>query len=433
MATIFGYYWAHRKQRYGHFGKDCAQTKHLLPPSGGDVKVLSLNIFLRPPFIHTNKDDYKNERLREFIKIAGRFDVIALQEIFSFCNLRQRKMIQAAERLGFHYHTVSAYSRPFSLKIPFFDAGNLILSKFPIVEVDSHIYSAGVQIDGYVPKQVLYALLKISENHFLHFFTTHMQATYRENKEDLNHLNNAARKQQVREMADFVETKVKGSPFPALITGDFNVNARVSGKAVPGGSEEYKFLMQCLTSCGIHSHCVHDLVHAHYNGAHPSTYGDSHEHEETGKLTARDTILTHEIDHHSRECLDYIVFRDTEENQRAVRSRPQVEQDVMAATTVSFSESVEEYAKLQSVVTSPQLRAKAAQSSPPAVTQQVTASHSFGHSPASSDAKRTQPHPPCVSVVPSSTKVEPLFVADSKLPFTQLSDHYGVSTTLRFS
>jgi len=417
------YYFSHRQQKRGLFSKSNVTEKHLLPASGGDVNVLSLNIFLRPPFVHTNQDDYKNERLTEFIKVAGRYDIIALQEIFSFFNLRQRRMIREAKRIGFHYHAVSSYSLPFSLKIPFFDAGNLILSKFPIIEVDAHIYSAGVQIDGFVPKQVLYAFVQISKKHFLHVFTTHMQATYKENSEGVNTGNNNARKQQVVEMAQYIEKKVAGSPYPALITGDFNVNARVGGKAVTGGSEEYKFLMQCLTSYGMCSHLVKDLVHAHYDGAHPATYGDSHEHELTGELTPKDVVLTHAIDHHSRECLDYIVFRDTEENARAVRG--------LAPTTASFSSSSfssspssGNFAPLESVVTSPQLRAKASEFS----SSLLDSVSSLPIASSESESKG-----PCVKVLPGSTRIEPLFVRDPRLPFTQLSDHYAVTTTLSFS
>ncbi len=57
-----------------------------------ELKILTYNIFLRPPFIKNNKDDYKNERLEEFYRIikSGDFDIIALQEIFSLGNFRPR-------------------------------------------------------------------------------------------------------------------------------------------------------------------------------------------------------------------------------------------------------------------------------------------------------------------------------------------------------
>lgn len=46
-----------------------------------DVRVLSYNIFLRPPFVRNNLDDFKNERLKEFINHIDKYDIISLQEV----------------------------------------------------------------------------------------------------------------------------------------------------------------------------------------------------------------------------------------------------------------------------------------------------------------------------------------------------------------
>ncbi len=44
------------------------------------ISILTLNLFLRPPPIKTNQDDYKNERTKYFCKnILPNYDIIALQ------------------------------------------------------------------------------------------------------------------------------------------------------------------------------------------------------------------------------------------------------------------------------------------------------------------------------------------------------------------
>ena len=47
------------------------------------IRLLTYNIFLRPPFIRNNADDYKNERFEDFLEQIDNYDVIALQEMFS--------------------------------------------------------------------------------------------------------------------------------------------------------------------------------------------------------------------------------------------------------------------------------------------------------------------------------------------------------------
>lgn len=47
-----------------------------------DIKILSYNIFMRPPFVRSNEDDFKNERLAEFLKShIEKFDILCLQEV----------------------------------------------------------------------------------------------------------------------------------------------------------------------------------------------------------------------------------------------------------------------------------------------------------------------------------------------------------------
>jgi len=48
-------------------------TKH-----GEQVKLLTLNMFMRPPPVHTNESDYKDARLEDFARLfLQNYDVIA--------------------------------------------------------------------------------------------------------------------------------------------------------------------------------------------------------------------------------------------------------------------------------------------------------------------------------------------------------------------
>ena len=62
--------------------------------------------------MRNNLDDYKDERLEEFVRTAlPEYDIICLFEIFSAFSARQNKLIAAARRQGFrYYHAATAKS-----------------------------------------------------------------------------------------------------------------------------------------------------------------------------------------------------------------------------------------------------------------------------------------------------------------------------------
>jgi len=311
-----------------------------------DVKVLSYNIFLRPPFIKNNADDYKNERLQEFMKSElEKYDIVCLQEMFSLANYRQQLLLTTAYEKGFHYYAKSV--DPHWLSGKFIDAGLVILSKYPILATDGMIYLNGNQIDSWAAKQVIYAKIQVSPTFFVHVFTTHMQASYYDNVESVNVINDKARASQVQEIADFVKSKTDNSPYPTIIAGDFNIDSR-------GENAEYKYMMDTLVTA---MPTVKDLLQ---ETDHPITYGDfedvEHTHEENKTMSVpRELHLTHTADHCCGLSIDYIFFADTEANKRE---------------------------KILEV---------------------------------------------------RDTKVEEFFVDPKIFTFSQLSDHYGVSTTLRIN
>ena len=91
------------------------------------IKFLTYNIFLRPPPVKNNDNDYKDERLNDFIKIMENFDIICLQEMFGTFTSRKQKIIKHANKSGLFFF-VESPSPPFFSKY-LVDGGLLILSR----------------------------------------------------------------------------------------------------------------------------------------------------------------------------------------------------------------------------------------------------------------------------------------------------------------
>lgn len=142
-----------------------------------EIRLLTYNLFMRPPFVKTNASDFKEDRLREFVKRIHEFDIVCCQELFSTLNSRKQRLIAYAKKAGFIYHAVC--DPPSLLSGYVTDGGLLILSRFPIVEAEFCPYPYGVLSDAISFKGVLYAKIAFSsEGKILHLFNTHTQASY---------------------------------------------------------------------------------------------------------------------------------------------------------------------------------------------------------------------------------------------------------------
>jgi hypothetical protein len=179
------------------------------PPN--QLRTISYNLFMRPgiTWIRNNESDHKDVRLQAFLRHLDSFDIICLQEMFALLSFRQRRLILEAEQRGFCHAAVAGaptwlfWDRNGRFKIPFLDAGVVTLSRHPILKTDSHYYRLGNQIDGWAPKQVLWALIRLpGEDNLLHVFNTHMQASYYDAPSGVSDM---ARAKQVAELAQFVK------------------------------------------------------------------------------------------------------------------------------------------------------------------------------------------------------------------------------------
>jgi len=150
----------------------------LCPRKG--VKILTYNIFLRPPPLKNNLSDYKDERLEDFTKIIYQYDIICLQEMFGALNSRVHDLIHIAADQGFFYFIDISQPNMFGKSIA--DSGLILLSRFPITHHAFVPFRYGVLSDSMAEKGLIYARIKI-KNCFLHLFTTHLQASYLDSSE----------------------------------------------------------------------------------------------------------------------------------------------------------------------------------------------------------------------------------------------------------
>ena len=96
--------------------------------SSTTLKLLTYNLFLRPPGIKTNKSDYKDDRLAEFFKIMGEFDIICLQEVFGTLSSRKNRLLKQAFKKGFYF--IESSPEPSFFSHYLIDGGLVILSKY---------------------------------------------------------------------------------------------------------------------------------------------------------------------------------------------------------------------------------------------------------------------------------------------------------------
>lgn len=191
-----------------------------------NVKLLTLNIFLRPPPIKNNENDWKDERLEDFCKIIHEYDIICLQEMFGAFNSRKQSLIRAATKSGFFFYVDT--SSPSFLSKYMVDGGLMILSRFPIVSFSFTQYRYGVIADSLAQKGLLYAKVLIKDS-FLHLFTTHLQASYLDSGESHFKVSCETRMAQMKQINHMMNDVLKlqyHKRDKIILCGDFNVDAQ---------------------------------------------------------------------------------------------------------------------------------------------------------------------------------------------------------------
>lgn len=282
------------------------------------IRVLTYNIFLRPPPVKNNENDWKDERLADFSKIMNNFDVICLQEMFGTLTSRREQLIRYAHSSGFFFSVDVPAPTFFSKTI--IDGGLLILSRFPIIESEFHPFRYCVLSCSIVEKGVLYAKIQI-QNSYLIVFNLHLQSCYFDVSESEFELSHKTRILQVQEAADFIlktinERKIQKEDR-ILLMGDFNIDAHCLKNKLKNLQEDYPFNYNIMDEYSILEKILNrnlytvDLIKQKFEN-HPYTYGVTHTQNliEYSNLDINnkiyDKVLTDKSDCGCHQTLDYI-------------------------------------------------------------------------------------------------------------------------------
>ncbi|KAL6613511.1 hypothetical protein LY90DRAFT_669680, partial [Neocallimastix californiae] len=187
-----------------------------------DIRILSYNVFLRPPPVHDKLSDYKEERVKLLGEmVIPNYDIICFEEAFGSLNNRREELINYGIKHGLNYsHSDKAHSFC-NLRV---DGGLLMLSRYPIVEKDSIEYPRGCHSDWLASKGALYIRLKVGYNKHINIFSTHLQASYDEYPQP-NSKSVKVRMKQALLLHKFIYQKMKHHKNePCFVMGDFNVD-----------------------------------------------------------------------------------------------------------------------------------------------------------------------------------------------------------------
>jgi hypothetical protein len=235
------------KEKEIEIEKDNNTTSQEKPIGGVDnkVRVLTYNIFMRPPPIHSFESDYKEDRIKLICKqFFQNYDVIAFQECFSFGSTRIDKIKGKAKENGLVYFSNSKKKHSWNIGI---DGGLCLLSRFPVLNKKLYYFKNGCHSDAYSEKGVLFNEIEMPNGNHLFLFTSHTQASY-EHFPDITSESVRVRLGQFTEIRKFITMMTeKAKPTDIiLLCGDLNVNGRLNKDDGKTHSEEYKVVLSIL-------------------------------------------------------------------------------------------------------------------------------------------------------------------------------------------
>ncbi|KAI7876326.1 hypothetical protein K492DRAFT_239815 [Lichtheimia hyalospora FSU 10163] len=231
----------------------------LPPPSIPDkttdttARFLTLNIFMRPPGVTNNLSDYKDERLSYIVDhILPQYDVVTFQEAFAFGSRRKDWLIRQARAMGYNHHIESPRHYPWEIAV---DGGLLIMSRFPIRVSHGIEYPRGFHSDWLSRKGALHALIEFNATRSMHLYTTHAQASYTSQANpDMGDIQ--MRLSQFAQLHQLVRHTAEHDNIPIVLMGDFNVDAAVHmglplTEPSTMSSREYDMMLDVLRGTGV--------------------------------------------------------------------------------------------------------------------------------------------------------------------------------------
>ncbi|CAI2370288.1 unnamed protein product [Moneuplotes crassus] len=383
-----------------------------------EVRILTLNLFMRPPGVKNNDDDFKEERFEEYLKLLDNYDIICNQELFTGLNSRKERFISHAKKLGFIDHVVSTKPKLFEHFV--IDSGLCIVSRFPIIKTAEMTYSRYAYSDSMSQKGALYARIKIGKS-TLHLFNTHLQANYlHSDYTTYSYSIDYRDHHQLQELSDFIDEQLADADdnCKIMIVGDFNISSRPFSEATIEGLRELsktypeykKMLDEDYDQLGEYKHLMNML-------------------SKDGKYTVIN--LKKGLDQEG-ETLDVVTFGDYIQNEDGSRSPAEValthRSDSMVATSIDY---IFQLTKNQQDVSGDCSKVKLIKKDPTMVSDREER-----------DSKKFEDKLSFwkqfegiydgqeLFINPTSLKQEKFLIEGRE--FTQMSDHYGLSVEVEW-
>jgi endonuclease/exonuclease/phosphatase family metal-dependent hydrolase len=194
------------------------------------------------------------------------------------------------------------------------------LSRYPITLHKTFLYKNAVQSDKLSYKGVIYTKIEIKKDFHLNLFSTHLQASY---KDDLPLFDPSvkARLDQLAELVEFIRAQNINDSESIVVAGDLNINSRINpfNNTLDNTSQEYLEMQKILDVKGW---SFNDLLLNEY-GYHPVTFGDFEKIND--KYEPKETVLTGKECWNSGQSLDYVILAEHENTTRKFTTKTTVE------------------------------------------------------------------------------------------------------------
>ncbi|MFE4018255.1 sphingomyelin phosphodiesterase [Streptomyces sp. NPDC059101] len=244
------------------------------------LKVLTYNTFLMSKNLYPNwGQDHRAQAIASADFFHGN-DVVVLQEAFDNSSSDALKSQAAAEYphqtpvVGRSRSGWDATSGAYSAVTPE-DGGVTLLSKWPVLRKEQHIYQDACGSDSYSNKGFVYAVLDVDGTK-VHVVGTHTQSTDSGCKAGEAA---AGRAKQLKELDAFLDAKNIPANEEIMVAGDMNIDSH---------GAEYNALLANA-----------DLAPADSRTGHPYSFD-----------TQQNSIAAYRYPNDPREDLDYVLFRN---------------------------------------------------------------------------------------------------------------------------
>lgn len=290
LVVFFGFK-VINKLTYGpRSSKNARQDKNLKQDT---IRICHLNVKWVPGILRKWKNTYNKERANLIADEFSQYDVVCLNEAYSYVGSPVKSFIQKMSYFGFKYVARSPSASLTSLELV--DGGVIILSKLPILRQNVLTFSLSNGIDMAIGKSAVYARIQTNQGAHVHLVATCLQSPVADSYD----MCKAVRMCQLREIRAMLQRSAMDG-CPIVIIGDLNVDAHLPEAVSKAKVSEYQRMIENMT---IDEYTLTDGLYESYN-EHPTTLGD-----------AAHNTLTEPIDQGANRSVDYVwLFSRNEGN-----------------------------------------------------------------------------------------------------------------------